>query len=82
MTKLDRLTKADLLDALECIDQHFCPPRPTRQDVKTLKACIRAAQNAGRVSPRLSVLIHAVIDRRKAERHARYLRGDWRKKIA
>lgn len=44
--RIARATKTDLLNMLECIPQRYWPPRPTRQDVATLRACIlRAEQN-------------------------------------
>ncbi len=57
MTKLDAdkamiesLTKPQLLQVLEHVDQHFWPPRPTRQVKSELVAAIWSACRSGRYS--------------------------------
>ena len=53
-----KLPKPKLLDALECIDQHFWPHAPTRQTVATLREAIWKAVKADRYRPdRLAGLV-------------------------
>lgn len=45
---VDLLRKDELLSVLQHVDQHFWPPRPTRQEKATILAAIKNAIRAGR----------------------------------
>ena len=81
MTKLDKLTKPDLLLALEMTNQHFWPPRPTRQDTETLRRAILAATRAGSASTDLPSFIAKRIEAyndKKVERRLAYIAANKR----
>lgn len=73
MTKLDKLTKDDLLNMLQHIDQHFWPPRPTRQTAATLRGAIEQAKSAQRISAGFGSAVEGALSRRNQKLHERRL---------
>lgn len=56
---LTGFTKAELIDALSEV-QHFCPPRPSRQDVGTLRQAVRDALASDRYKTRMGDALRRV----------------------
>lgn len=51
------MTRANLILALQYVDQHFWPPRPTRQLKTTLAGAVWRAVQAGRYSENLTEIV-------------------------